>query len=178
MLSANDSIVRLPNMVLQDQLALGQGYDLKTHNAVQYNILPKNFKASVNSVPWSDTFFTVAEKSEEMMTKLGLEGSLKVDFFFGIVKCNANLDAMRMAQAKRGTVSAVMMYRYETAQESLDVDKVIRDLDKRKILNEETAATHVVTKIVYGGYALCTFEYTLKESDTITEIEKKIKVTE
>ncbi|ORY36392.1 hypothetical protein BCR33DRAFT_742894 [Rhizoclosmatium globosum] len=162
----------MPNFDVREQLSLGQGFDLKKLASVQYNILPSDFKQTqVQTVEWSDTFFTANESSDEKMKKFGLDASLQVGVLFGLIDTGVDFHFLSINQSKNQTVSGTLMYRYATTQESLVIDQVIPYLEKFKILNEETAATHVITKIIYGGYAICRFDYDLEEGEKLAEIE-------
>ncbi|KAJ3083550.1 hypothetical protein HDU99_008612 [Rhizoclosmatium hyalinum] len=173
--TANDTIIKLPNIDTREQLALGQGFDLNALAPVQYNILPSDFKQTqVQTVEWSDTFFTANESSDEKMNKFGLGGFLKVGAYFGLINPGGEFEFLRTGQSKTDTVRGVLMYRYEIEQEFVTIDHALHLLDATKILKEDTDATHIVTKIVYGGYASCTFDRELKDDETVFEIEAKL----
>ncbi|KAJ3288747.1 hypothetical protein HDU79_004604 [Rhizoclosmatium sp. JEL0117] len=173
-----DTIVKLPNLDPSEQLTLGQGFNLIGLAPVQYNILgPKFDKAVLSRVESSETFFSSNENSEDKMNKFHLDGHLKVGVLFGLLSCGADFHFLRINKTNNRTVRGVLMYRFETRQETVVIDHVIGHLKTSKILTEETDSTHVITKIVYGGYVSCTFEYDVKEHENIFEIEGKLNAS-
>ncbi|KAJ3234018.1 hypothetical protein HDU81_001780 [Chytriomyces hyalinus] len=164
---------RIPSIDPQKRLTIGQGYKLSTHDSVQYFILNPDDSAVVTNtiVENSTVSFSSNESSEEKFRKFGINGHAKVSILFGLFSCGGDFKFLTLNKSNTKTVRAVLLYQYETSEDSVAIDLCIDKLKAGKILKEETDSSHIVTKVVYGGYATCSFEYDMKESESVFDVE-------
>ncbi|KAI9337158.1 hypothetical protein DFJ73DRAFT_892122 [Zopfochytrium polystomum] len=170
---ASDTIVSLNNFLDGDKLSLGSGYNFAKDAAVQLNVFPKDVEGIVSrrDTPSSRTLFCVNETSSEKLSRLNISGSAKAGILFGLFKVEGNFSFLKSSQSNERKVTATLVFICESRQEHVVIDHAIPHLDPRMILSVDTDATHVVTKVVFGGYAICNLDYELKASESIFEVE-------
>lgn len=161
-------------------LKLGQGYNVRDDAAINFNV----FKSELSD---KDLLRVEANNSvirlvddvslNDKFKALDVTGELKLSVITGIVKVEG-CGRYVLEEHKESNVVAIHLTSVITTEtESVDVfkDKVKKAIDGNRLTNAMDT-THVVTGIIFGGRAACSFVFRDVSDSKREEIMAKLKV--
>ncbi|KAJ3103087.1 hexokinase A [Phlyctochytrium planicorne] len=149
--------------------SIGSGYNLARDVSVPLDYEPVHVVKSPDGTTSANMILCGNETASSIFRKFDLSDANHAGHLFGVFKAGGDFEFINRSavEDRGGVVTFKVLFVYETRSESISADEV---LDRLRSAGDLYESTHAVTKVVYGGYAACTFECPLEAGESYVRI--------
>ncbi|XP_044860117.1 verrucotoxin subunit beta-like [Mauremys mutica] len=150
-----DSII--PGITLLDSAALRKDVNMQKQYTTEFQVIASD---------------TIAEKA----SALHAGESLKASLLCGLVEMTGSALYLRDTRKSRRQVRVTLQYKMTTRSEHLTMSHLGQQVSYPAVF-DQGKATHVVTAVLYGAQAFFVFDREVSSSESVEEIQGKMKLT-
>ncbi|TFK05523.1 Verrucotoxin subunit beta [Platysternon megacephalum] len=172
------STIEMP--ALGRPLRLGMLYDCRSDTLIPGITLwgIEALKKDVETMPKHDTEFQIiaSDSIEDKASALSLSGSLKASLLGGMVEVGGSAAFLNDTKKSKNHARVALHYSVTSRFEHLTMSHLGTENVSYPAVFDQGTATHVVTALLYGAQAFFVFDRVVSSSESMREIERKMKV--